>query len=816
MWHWRKDSLAILFFLFLPLLFFPELFFQTKTLYRGDLTWIHYPLRTLVAKLWFLGQIPLWNPYVMGGMPLLAEAQVGVINPFYLLYLLPLPLYRIFTLFITVHFVLAATNSYILTRLLGLSRSAALIAGLSFGFGGVLMAQVTNLNIMIGAAWLPLVFASLVWALNQPQPGLILFAGLPLALQILTSHPQIPFLTLLLLLFYLVFQTIASLKIAGSRKPIAGSKRFSFALPCQRLCLTPFKTPPGQPLGQLWLRFSWLVGSGLLLAAPQLLPTLEMQTYSIRAGGVDSEQLIYFSMPPVQWLSLFFPNVFGTSVTGYHGVAGNFEEMNIYIGLLPLVLALLSGFMFRTRPMVQFLWLALGVSVVLSAGGYLPFLVWLQYVPGFNLFRAPTRWLLIANFCLAILAAYGWENILTQRPKRSMVYGLSGVWLLLLLSLLVIYWWHDFLFQWADSLPRNQLVKALRELFRRGLFETPREYGSRLILGPLAWWTTPAVALITRWGVAVALMSSYAYQRLTRSAFITATIALVTIDLALSGGTAVNRFTEATHWQQLSGVTQYLLDHEAAHLARFYSVASSEETEVVVALKHYYPSLYGLSGSGGHSPVRLRRYDRFMEQAHPLLRLDLTATRFVINKGRLTADAESVMHVVAQDGEWYLYEYPDALPRAFVVQQAIAVNDDVAALEYLRNGAFDPLQQVILETDQPLPVIKPVATPHAEVTITQDKPMRVEIQADLDQAGFLVLSDTAYPGWIAYVDGQPTPIMTAYYRTRAIYVEPGSHTIQFVYGPWSFYGGLALAVGLVIGQISYLLYRFGSTHFKHI
>jgi uncharacterized membrane protein YfhO len=70
----------------------------------------------------------------------------------------------------------------------------------------------------------------------------------------------------------------------------------------------------------------------------------------------------------------------------------------------------------------------------------------------------------------------------------------------------------------------------------------------------------------------------------------------------------------------------------------------------------------------------------------------------------------------------------------------------------------------------------------------------VNLQANLGQAGYVILLDTAYPGWVAYVDGQATPIITAYYRTRAIYVTAGKHTIEFVYRPWSFYAGVVLAL----------------------
>lgn len=304
--EWRKDLPPLLLFLFLPILAFPELFFLEKTLFRGDLTWIHYPLRIFAAEEWLAGRIPLWNPYVLSGNPLLAEAQIGVLQPLNTLFLLPIPPYRTLTLFVTLHYTLAALFTYLLVRLLGLGRAGATLGGLSFGFGGFLMAQVTNLNIMTGAAWLPLVFAAFVWALQTRRPAVALLGGIPLALHIYAAHPQIPFYTTLLLVIYALFE----------------SARILFS--------SSFAASRWVEVARVWFLLFLMFGCGLLLGAPQIWPTWELQRYSVRSAGVSFDQIVYFSMPPVQWIALMLPNVFGTKVSGYHGLAGNYEEINVY------------------------------------------------------------------------------------------------------------------------------------------------------------------------------------------------------------------------------------------------------------------------------------------------------------------------------------------------------------------------------------------------------------------------------------------------------------------------------------------------------
>jgi hypothetical protein len=349
-------------------------------------------------------------------------------------------------------------------------------------------------------------------------------------------------------------------------------------------------------------------------------------------------------------------------------------------------------------------------------------------------------------------------------------------------------------------MPANHLVRTLSWFLRGGLFEIAEDYGNRLILGRLPWLVTPAIALVSRLGVAVALLVAYAARRLPRQTFVAAAVALVAVDMSLAGGTAVNRFTGADHWQQLSSGARYIIDTEQ-NLTRFYAVASSGEADVVAGLKHYFPSVRHLFASGGHSSLRLARYDTFLQQAHPLVMLSLTDTRFVLNKGRLTPDAESVLPLACQDGTWYVYENPGVLPRAFIVHQAQAVANAEEALAPLHGRSFDARRLVLLETESPLP---PLPSPEAgpadgdQVAITRYAPSEVEIQAGVEAAGFLVLLDNYYPGWEVYVDGQRATLVRADYFARAVYLDKGQHLVEFVYRPLSFRVGVGLSAAALL------------------
>jgi uncharacterized membrane protein YfhO len=88
----------------------------------------------------------------------------------------------------------------------------------------------------------------------------------------------------------------------------------------------------------------------------------------------------------------------------------------------------------------------------------------------------------------------------------------------------------------------------------------------------------------------------------------------------------------------------------------------------------------------------------------------------------------------------------------------------------------------------------PPAEGRGEVKIVEYEANRVVIETATDQAGFLFLSDTDYPGWKAHVDGQEETVYRADYPFRAVLVPPGQHTVEFTFDPVAFKVGLAVAL----------------------
>ena len=154
------------------------------------------------------------------------------------------------------------------------------------------------------------------------------------------------------------------------------------------------------------------------------------------------------------------------------------------------------------------------------------------------------------------------------------------------------------------------------------------------------------------------------------------------------------------------------------------------------------------------------------------------------------------------DGEVRIFERQDVMPRAFVVHRAVFHHQsepDYGLLHHLR----DRLGRVVVLTGHPdYDVIAQLqAVPEQDASsarIVRSLPNRVDLQVQMDHAGFLVLADTFHPGWQALADGRPTKVYEADFLLRAVFLPAGKHHVRFVFRPPSFLLGVTVSLLSVI------------------
>lgn len=381
-----------------PVILLAPVWLAGKALYWGTpstqfIPWWWQAFQTLRA-----GELPLWNPMLGMGAPLLANYQSALFYPPTWMYFLlasvgglPLMAWGM-AVIVAVHLAWAGWGMVKLTKSLGLSELAQTVAGLAFSLSGYLVARAHFLSINAAIAWLPwILLAAVELAEAEKKRRPMLKLALFFALQWLAGHAQISWYTLLLASAWMTFWA--------------------------------WRRGRGAELSRSAARF---VAAGLFafgLAAAQLIPTAEYFLQSQRAAELGRQAALTYSFWPWRLLTLFAPNLFGNPANGDYWGYGNFWEDAIYVGLLSVFLGfvVLLKKQNKDRPLVSFLASVAIVSLLLALGKNLAIFPWLfDHIPTFNLFQAPSRFSIWAVFAFALLASLGVEH--WHRPQGRGLY----------------------------------------------------------------------------------------------------------------------------------------------------------------------------------------------------------------------------------------------------------------------------------------------------------------------------------------------------------------------------------------------------------
>jgi hypothetical protein len=167
--------------------------------------------------------------------------------------------------------------------------------------------------------------------------------------------------------------------------------------------------------------------------------------------------------------------------------------------------------------------------------------------------------------------------------------------------------------------------------------------------------------------------------------------------------------------------------------------------------------------------------------------LALSSIRYLVSLSDYKIPAEPIY-----DRDAKVYEIVRTLPRASLFP-TVDVLPDSEVLARLREPDFRFDERVVLsrETISLLDpeawrnLVAPKSSSAKPARITRYESQRVVIAADTTEPSFLMLTDTNYPGWDAYLNGRKTPVITANYLFRGIIVPPGQNVVEFVYQPAS-------------------------------
>jgi len=259
--------------------FWRILFFGEHIAFR-DGAHFYPPLFEYIQSEWRAGRIPLWNPYENLGQPLLANPVSSVFYPGKLVYFLPITTYHAYHLYVIGHFLLAALTCYRLAQRFNGSRPAAMIATLSYVFGGSVLFQYSNIVFLVGAAWLPEAIRQADIMITTRRISSVIALGLVFAMFVLGGDPQMAYHALVVILLLMFFHRRKNKKsLADSRFSITTHSVLNLIESNTSSSSGAFLVS-GAGRSSFWSRPIFLLGFALLtgasLAAVQWLPSLEL------------------------------------------------------------------------------------------------------------------------------------------------------------------------------------------------------------------------------------------------------------------------------------------------------------------------------------------------------------------------------------------------------------------------------------------------------------------------------------------------------------------------------------------------------------
>lgn len=722
------------------------------------------PWKKFTIDSWKNLQIPFWDPYNFSGNPLMANYQSGVFYPGNIIFFI-LDFSDAWSIYIFLTPFLSILFTYLFLKRLKLSDAASLFGGLAFSFSLYMTVWMEYGNIGHTFLWLPLILYFTDRFVERNNR--VAFLGIVLSsfAAALAGYIQGLFYIYAITFIYFLLKS-NSLKKPNSRKIFIFIS--SLALP-------------------------------IFLTAFQMLPTLELFGESTR-GNYSLDQIQKMLNPLYYLITIVAPDFFGNPASRNFWFDGTYIERVSYFGLIPFAFAILAIVSVFKRVEVKVFSILFIFSLLISTDLFITRFFYLIPIPVLSTTVA-TRILSVFAFSGAILAAFGFEQVLQSKDKKKMfmIFGL-------LLAVIIV----AFVFTLAYP-------KTLSDLTVISQLATSK----RNLIIPLA-------TLIIFGGLTFVFYNLNLFKKYKKMIYVFVIFAITFAELFYYFQ-KITPFAPKNYMYPETPIMSFL--QKDAGINRFWGYGTAYiESNFQTFDKTYSPE--------GNDPLHIKTYTELLSVSKdgkvPALLprpdaniasgygqedlsnnsyrqkiLNIVGIKYVLNRSEiLTGDyspdtvtfPEEKYKLAWQKGLWQAYENKNITQRIFITNKYKVVNED-KALQTLLNKDFNEKETLVLYED---PKIKQSDLKQS-LKVDSYTPNKITISAKTSSDALLYVSDNYYPGWIASIDGQDNKIYLANYTFRAVVVPAGDHKVVFEFKPQSFYYGIYIALAGLAGLIIMLI-----------
>lgn len=817
----------------------------SSSYYFQDVTHYVEPLCRFIGDSYRHLHVPLWNPWLYCGMSQVSVAILGIFYPPTWLFAV-FPFNTALAANMILHQLLCGLGGFLLIASWEWGVVPAIVCGITLAMSGYMFSLVPNFNLVATAAWCPLS----LWAVQEVGRAAAsgtangkrvlsrtIIAAICVGMLILAGQPEL----ISLAMGAICVQVIVS----GYTQWKSGDADWkASALSQARAVLL-----------------------GLLLAMPVILPALEWLKVSRRSGGMLATESMLLSANWYDLLNLVLPQPLGDLQMRYSEFRGLILPGRLmpYVGAAfvgPVVATLSMCGFFDTRWRQRWLVLALLVlSVLLTMGINGPLVPALLTVfPSLGFIRFPIKELFFVVLCLSIAAARGLYSIPQETAK---IIPVGVIWLVFCgVGALFSMQAHQLLLPVAvGNIPSLQALglKAQALIGQSILlwgFDGLAVTLLLLLINKRKERTFSLVAcLIVAAVVTLLYYPLHFYHRggpsrfFEQPSYVASELKRLRAENSKTGGNVHDSRSLTLYFENFVVPLSYVgKDPLPATISMYQYSRDVLRPNTNIDFKE--PSSFGFEGSatGDYYHFLLNCYlksSQSVESAAGQKSADAalarfcqyTATKYVIAQIYRFDKTGNAVSIPLLDNRWFvpvstnialnvrIYEVSETLPRAYFSSSWKWADSRDAAVEDVflpEKSGFDPSKQTIIERLQSAPAegagvpagnrqdgnmpngtSGEASTAMSPMNIDEDNGNDVSVTVNAPAAGFLVLADQYYPGWVADVDGKSSAILSANGFTRAVAVPAGSHKVHFRYQPMSVIGGVALLV-LAVVWMTYL------------
>ncbi|OGG20797.1 hypothetical protein A3D03_03905 [Candidatus Gottesmanbacteria bacterium RIFCSPHIGHO2_02_FULL_40_13] len=709
--------ISVFVFILCVSLLFTRLFYPIEQIFMipdfgvSDVLHQNLPFKSILSESLKLNQWPVWTPYLTNGFPILAEGQIGTFYLPNLIFFKFLPLVQAYNINLVLSYLLIFWGTFLFLREFGHEKIPSLFGAMIFTFSGFFSVHLNHFNLLQAASLMPWLFWSYLRLLKKPIYKNMVLSAFFASQQIFTGHFYIVLITYVgIALFWFCY-------LLNLKEKMFSVKNF------KRVFL---------------FLFSLFVS--IMLSAVQMIPTIELWQNSNRAGGLDFTTVTSFPYPVKHLIGFLFPYFFGSPALGTYPVFssdwGIFWENTAYLGWLPIIFSLIALFRLKNKK-IRIGFGMLIVSLLLVLGKDSPLYFVFSFFP-FNLFRVPSRYLLLMAFSITMISTSVLEKIWQRCLKlESKKIKIAPYFFILIVLTIIIGDEYRFTYKYPPVSPSSWWLS------KPEILEDINIRNSKIlsVAAPVIW---NDIFLKKGWQN----MEDYVFLK----------------------NTLFQNSNVFEHLSQTNIYTGGLIPRRFNVLSSLINDISFDKTIKIATLSAIAKNTINLAG------------------------VNYLTSPYKINDEQISEIKRLTKRSDSGEENIYLYKNLEAYPRYYLADKTIFVETLNDLTKTLTEPKDVTIKRAYVEEETLKYKEGEIANNLDTIAIVLSENLIKEFEVQTAKSRLFILTESHYPGWKAYLDGKITKIHYVNVAQMGILIPEGKHHLQVIFSSDSFETGKNITI----------------------